>query len=234
MKKYWNKFITYINADKRVFARGLCKEKYFFIFVFMSIFGCLYEEILFLVTDYIETGNIVWETKRGLIYGELSPVYGLGAMIFIYLFARKKRKWYVNYFYGCLVGGGFEYIASFVQEKFAGTLSWDYSNHFMNINGRTTIPFMLVWGLMGLLILYVIYPLLSKAIESIPYNLGKMVYKVLVILINIDVFISYGAAIRQGLRNAGYKPYTPLGDFFDHFFPNEKMAEIYRNAIIKT
>lgn len=234
MKKLWIRFKTYINEDKRVFARGLCKEKLFFIFVFMSIFGAIYEEILTIVTSYIENGSIFWETRRGLIYGELSPVYGFASVIGVYLLCGKKRKWYKNYFYASLIGGGFEYIASFIQEKFAGTLSWDYSHHFLNINGRTTIPFMLVWGIVGLMLIYIVYPLLSKAIESIPYNLGMIIYKILFVFIALDVFISYGAAIRQGLRNAGYKPYTPLGKFFDKFYPNEKMAHIYKNAIFKT
>ena len=234
MKKLWNNFIDYINKDKRVFARGLCKEKYFFVFVFMSIFGSLYEELLTLVTRYIEDGTIMWESRRGLIYGELSPVYGFAAVIVVYLLARKKRAWHKNYLYCVFIGGGFEYFASFIQEKFAGTISWDYSHHFLNINGRTTIPFMLFWGLIGLLIIYVFYPAISKTVESIPYNLGMLVYKVLLVLVFLDIFISFGAAIRQGLRNWGYGTYTPLGKFFDKFYPNEKLAKIYHNAIFKT
>ena len=92
--------------------------------------------------------ELVWQLRRGVIYGPISPIYGMGAVLMIAILGRKKRPDYQTIFYGALLGGGFEYLISFLQETFLGTVSWDYTNEFLNINGRTTIPYAFVWGLL--------------------------------------------------------------------------------------
>ena len=225
--------INYFKADKRVFAKGLCKEKLFFIFIIGCIFGCVFEELLTIGFQYINNEPIVWVTRRGLIYGELSPVYGFGAVLMTYFLLRKEKTWYENFLYGGLIGGVFEYAASFFQEVFTGAVSWDYSSHFLNINGRTTVPYMLVWGLLSLFLVYIVYPFLSKYIEKIPYNLGKWIYKILLVFIIFDLFVSFGASIRYWFRKLGWHPLSPLGQFFDKFYPDEIMRSVYNNAKFK-
>jgi uncharacterized membrane protein len=227
MKKIYN----YLFSNKEVFAKGLCKEKIFFVFLFGCVFGCIYEESLNIIFSFINNGYAVWETRRGLIYGELSPIYGWGAALMTYILMIKNRKWYHNFILGSLIGGGFEYLISFLQETFTGSVSWNYSNEFLNINGRTTIPYMMVWGLLALLLIYIIYPFLSHLIELIPYNLGMILYKVLFIMVSIDMFISFGAVIRQYLRRLGYAPFTILGNIFDKYYPDSRLARVYTNAV---
>ena len=152
----------YIFKDKRKFAKGLSREKIFLMFVIFSFLGCLYEELLHLTRVYLDTGQIDFETRRGLLYFELSPIYGWGACLMIYFLLRKPRKKSDYFWLGALIGGTFEYAISFLQEMFTGTTSWNYSNYFLNINGRTTIPIMLFWGLLCYVIVTKVYPYLSK------------------------------------------------------------------------
>ncbi|MBR1416924.1 MAG: putative ABC transporter permease [Bacilli bacterium] len=227
------KLKDYLFSNKKTFAKGICKEKLFFIFVFGCIFGCVYEEALEMFVQYTNTGTFQWVTRRGLIYGELSPVYGIGAVALVFLLARKERAWYKNYLYGSLIGGGFEYILSLVQEKFTGTVSWDYTGYLLNLNGRTTVPFMLFWGILSLMMVYIFYPILSNLIEKIPYNLGMIIYYVLLVLISIDIIISFSAAVRQAIRRLGVKPISPVGEFIDKIYTDERLARAYTNAIVK-
>lgn len=231
--KYYKRIKDYIYKDKRVFAKGLCREKLFFVFIFGCLFGCLWEETLNLYFSYKYTGAFEFVTRRGLIYGELSPVYGWGAVIILYLLLRRKRTLLENFIYGSLIGGVFEYLMSLTQELLTGMISWDYSDKFLNINGRTTIPYMLVWGLLSLLFIYIIYPYVSNLIESIPYNLGVIIYNVLLVFIIFDMFISYGAVLKQTLRHAGYRTHTFLGRFFDTYYPDARIAQAYTNARVK-
>ena len=229
MKKLFNYFF----ASNKTFAKGLCKEKLFFVFLFGCVFGCIYEEALELFTQYATTGTMQWVTRRGLIYGELSPVYGGGAVLLTYFLMRKERAWYKNYLYGALIGGAFEYMASLLQEIFTGAISWDYSGYILNIGGRTTVPFMLFWGILALLFVYIFYPFLSMLIEKIPYNLGMIIFYVSFSLVLLDAIISIGAVARQTLRHMGHSAYTPIGQFFDHFYPDERIARAYTNAVFK-
>ena len=58
-------------------------------------------------------------------------------------------------------------------------------------------------------------------------------YKVLIILVSIDIVLSFGAAIRQGMRHEGYQPFTPVGSFYDKVYPDDRIARSYPNAVRK-
>lgn len=227
------KIKTIFTKDKRIFAKGLCFKKMFLLFVIASIFGVYYEQILNLVTTYLANGSLVWEYRRGVIYGPLSPIYGAGAVLLVLFLARTKRKWWQTVFYGGLIGGSFEYIICFLQETFIGTISWDYTNHFLNINGRTTIPFMVVWGIVAWLFVDFVYPKISKLIERVPYRLGVWVSNFLIVFITLDMLISWTALARQTLRRNEIEPFTIVGEIYDKIYPDEVLIKYFPNMQIK-
>lgn len=228
IKKSWNDFkIKEKNGE--VFAKGLCGKKLFLIFVILSIFGTYYEQILNLIRYYYSEGIIFWESRSGVFYGPFSPIYGAGAILILVLFGRKKRPWHQTLLYGSLFGGIFEYLISFLQQTFTHTVSWNYSNHFLNINGRTTIPFMLVWGLLSLALIEVVYPFLSRWIEKIPLRLGTILYYILFTFIIIDCTVSWTALIRGMLRRNNLPSLTPVGSFYDQKYPDEKLQHFFPN-----
>lgn len=214
---------------KKKFAEGLCFYKLFWIFLIASIFGAYYEEILNMFIHYYWHHEFAWELRRGVIYGPISPVYGAGAVLFAVLLLKKEHTNLEIFFRGALIGGVVEYLISFLQETFIGTISWDYSNNFLNINGRTTIPFMLFWGLLALIFARIVYPFISNKIEAIPNEFGVCLTKVLVVLLCIDFIISWGALIRQMFRIRGVEPFTFVGRFFDRFYPDEFLKKFYTN-----
>lgn len=128
------------------FAEGLCFKKLFFVFLVGSVIGTIYEELLYGVQTWYATGSWEWTVRRGVIYGPFNVIYGFGAVVMVYLLLRKKYTNWQIFLYASLLGGIVEYVVSLLQEVFTHTTSWDYSNYFLNINGRTTVPFMVVWG----------------------------------------------------------------------------------------
>ena len=148
-----------------------------------SIFGAYYEQILNLFIHYHYHHEIVWQLRRGVIYGPISPIYGAGSVLFLSFFVRKNQSDFKIFLEGALLGGFFEYSVSFLQEFFLGTVSWDYSNDFLNIHGRTTIPYMIVWGLLAYLLVKVVYPLISSTIESFPVKFGNIFTYILLVLV---------------------------------------------------
>lgn len=222
------------SKKNKIFAEGYSGKKLFLIFVIGSIFGALYEQILNLVKIYLKTGNIVWELRRGVIYGPFSPIYGLGAVLIVYFLIKPNYSKIKTFIYGSLLGGTFEYTISLLQEIFTHTTSWDYSNHFLNINGRTTIPFMIVWGLFTLIFAKLVYPFLSNSIEKIPLNIGNIIFYILLIFLIIDMFISWTALIRSALRRNDFKPLTPVGRIYDKVYSDEVLEEKFPNMDFKT
>ncbi len=233
MKERWLKIKQYFTQDKEIFAKGLCGKKLFIIFVIASIFGTYYEQILNLIKYYIQDGIIFWEIRRGVFYGPFSPVYGMGAVILCYLLLRKKRPDWQIFLYGSLLGGCFEYLISLLQEIFTGTTSWDYSNHFLNIDGRTTIPFMFFWGVLSFLLVRGIYPWLSKQIEKIPKRLGEVLFVFVLVLLCLDMLVSWTALIRGALRRENIPPITPVGKMYDEVYPDPYLERAFPNMDFK-
>ena len=71
---------------------------------------------------------------------------------------RIDRGWKVV-LVGGLAGGMLEFAMSLIQQYLLGSRSWNYANEPLNIGGRTTVPFMLFWGLLCYLIVRFILPL---------------------------------------------------------------------------
>ncbi len=206
-------------------------NKSIIIFTVGSIIGTFYEELLHFAKFLIFRKEISWVSKRGLIYGPFSQVYGIGAVLIYLLFCNnKERKWYVNFILGCLVGGVYEFSMSFIQEKIWGTISWDYSNDFLNIAGRTSIPFMLFWGLAICAFIYFLYPLICKFYDKISKKRANLLTNLLVIFFAFDIFITSAATIRQTARREGRAPKTFIGEFCDKHYPDEYLSKMYNNS----
>lgn len=214
---------------EKKFAEGLCFYKLFLIFVLASILGAFYEEILFVLKHLIADGVFMWEPRRGVFYGPFSPIYGAGAVIMTMFLMKKKRPMYLEFLYAALIGGGFEYLISFLQELATGATSWDYSTHFLNINGRTTIPFMIVWGLFGIIFVKYIYPFCSKVIESIDIGIGESLIVLLIIILSIDMLVSWTAIIRMHFRKNDIEAITPIGKLYDQYYTDQYIQNKFPN-----
>lgn len=79
---------------------------------------------------------------------------------------RIDRGWKVV-LVGGLAGGMLEFAMSLIQQYLLGSRSWNYANEPLNIGGRTTVPFMLFWGLLCYLIVRFILPLVLWLVHLI-------------------------------------------------------------------
>ena len=203
--------------ENKKFAEGYCFIKIFIFFLIGCLIGTYYEEILW----FIRYGE--WSNRQGLIYGPFSPIYGVGVAIFVIFLGKNndRRSVWKTLIYAAIIGGGTEFMTSLIADKVFGVQFWDYSNEFLNIFGRTTIPFMIFSGIGGTVLMKIIYPWISKWIEKIPYKIGKPIYIVVLIFILVDVILTYGALGRMALRDNGVKPYTFVGEFMDKVYTDE-------------
>lgn len=217
------------NQTSPKFAEGLCFRKLFFIFLIASVIGTIYEDVLVFVRTFLETGTGVWMTHRGVIYGPFNVIYGFGAALMCWLLLRKPYKNWQVFLYSALMGGAVEYLLSLGQELVIGTRSWDYSGLWLNINGRTTLPIMLIWGLLGLVFIKFVYPWVSNLIERIPPVIGENLFVILLIFMVLNMAISWTALIRQNLRHHEVRPLTPIGEFCDQHYPDEFLHKYYTN-----
>ena len=194
----------------------------FWIFIIGSVFGFFAEIIYTLV--YTRTLKI----RQGLVYGPFIQIYGIGAVAY-YLLVRKIQDPKKLFFSGMIMGGSLEYLCSFFQEIFFGTISWDYSNLFMNLNGRTCLIYCFYWGLIAVAFLKLIYPLLQR-LEKYIYKRNIRIFSVFfIIFMTFDIVISCMAGSRQDERYNGIPPKNKLDEFLDYAYPDEYLNKVYNN-----
>lgn len=180
----------------------------------------------------IQNGHFA--SRQGLLYGPLIPVYGIGLVVYYLVISKIKIKGNLKIFIITMVLGGIvEYLFSFFQEKFFGTVSWDYSNLWFNLNGRTSLLHCLYWGTGGVLFVKYVYPFIEKLINKIDISALKQITVILLVLLAFDVGISCIAANRQRERIEGVVANSSLDRFCDEYYPDSVMDYIYSNKINK-
>lgn len=211
--------------SSKKFAEGINPKKLFWIFLFGCMFGTLWE----MFYHFIQYREIV--SRSALIYGPFNPVYGFGALIFASIVNIKNPvKIFLT---GMGLGGFCEYMCSLVQEKVFGTVAWDYSNQILNIDGRTSFFIMVFWGVLALLFVKIIYPFLSKIIESIPMGYGNIITVCIAVFMTFNCLISISACLRQKERAEGIKATNGISMFLDKHYPDERLNNIYPNSFKK-
>lgn len=206
------------NIDKKDTDTTLTLDFYKVIFIYLlgGLIGTLWETILNLVLK----GKFVY--CSGTIFTPFNFVYGIGAVAISVCLKNFKKVWQV-FIVGALVGGVTEYILSFLEEKILGTRSWNYSTYPLNINGRTTIPYCLFWGLLCVVVVFLLYKPIIRLANRFPQKIFHIIILVLLVIVIVDMVFSLGAMFRYVQRAAGTPANDPISQFFDTYFNDDFM-----------
>ena len=175
------------HEEKSSFKKLYKFEKYILYFFIFSFFGWTMEKIY----SYIVLGHF---TKRGFLFGPICPIYGFGALILIIFLAKYKGKNIKLFFYASIIFSFFEYLVSYFLDALFAMHWWDYTNDFMNLNGRISIFYSIAWGFIAIGFINYIYPLLKKKINILlsktPYIVQKSLVIILPLITIIDTIFS--------------------------------------------
>ncbi len=207
------------------FAFGRGFAKLFWIFMIGNVTGCVLETLYALLTPPHH-----FELRVSVVFGPFILVYGFGAVaITLFLSKMYNQKDILIFFASMVIGGGFEYLCSFLQQAMFGTVSWEYSQSPLNVGGRTSLLYSFFWGVLGLIWVKDLYPVLSRKIESIPKKVGRPLTAVVAVLMAVDILLSAGAVYRQSQRVNNIPATNAVQAFFDRVFPDEFLQVIYPN-----
>lgn len=218
-------------------------------FIIYSFVGFIIET-LFALVFY----NVL-ESRQSFLYGPFCGIYGVGA-VFMYVILNKyfKKNKHLLFFGGFIVGSIVEYVLSFLGEVILNVRWWDYSDRFLNLNGRICFLYSLFWGALGLYFMTVINPFVDKIIEFLKKKINIKILKIIVLVIFIFLMIDCilsGIAIecyltRQAVENeldvpnkektiAEYELINSnekLTAIINKFWNDKKMVMIYPNLTI--
>lgn len=200
--------------------------KSFWMFFIGSIVGFVVETIWCL----FKHGRL--ESRSSLLLVPFTIVYGVGALaLYIGLHKIDKNKILHIFAFGAVSCSVVEFLFSYLQEAFFGTVSWDYSAQFLSIEGRICLLSALAWGALAVLWVLFIQPFFQKLILKIPKRVYKALTWAAIIFIAINAVISVAAVARWNMRLDGIPATNVIWMVFDKLFPNEMMSWIYPNMI---
>lgn len=157
---------------------------YFFVYSFL---GWIIETIYALFVH----GYFV---KRGFLYGPICPIYGFGAIALILLTKKIYKKPFIKFLIATIAFTLFEYVVSIMLENIFGLRWWDYSNDFLNIQGRISLIYSLFWGLIGWILLEKLHPIIKNKVEKINEIKGNNIQLIfaitLIIILMCDTVFS--------------------------------------------
>ena len=208
------------------------KEKYinqsikiFWVFIIGSIIGYIVE----MIVGFVQNGYFV--SRQGLIFGPFAQVYGLGILAYYFIVPKIKGGYIKIFFVTMILGGIVEYLCSYFQELLFGTISWDYSHLWFNINGRTSLLHCTYWGIGGILFMKFIIPFINKMDKIIKNTYFRTATALFIIFMLFNISVSSMAAMRQDERNREIAASSNIDMFFDKYYSDEVMNTIYENKI---
>ncbi len=187
LNKILNIGIDFTNKKKIEIVRDI-----FIFFIVYCIIGWIFEELVFLVEDHILY-------NRGFLFGPWLPIYGFGGIIITALFFKTKNKPVkvgkinirplIIYFEACIIATVVELTATYIIDFTGGNFKtlWDYSQNFMNFQGRIALIPDAKFGVIALLAIYGVQPILKKIIETKKQKMLNVFVVIIAILFAIDL-----------------------------------------------
>ena len=158
-------------------------------FIIYSTIGWLFETVY----CFMDSGVL---TKRGFLFGPLCPIYGLSLLIMIMINSDRTQDALAVIAVRCaLITTAMEYITSFWMEKIFDKRWWDYSDMFMNINGRICIGASLLFGICGALFVKYFHPAIVSFINHVSDKLIRSVDMLILVIFLFDVLLSIRTSI---------------------------------------
>ena len=166
-------------------------QKYYLYFMMYAVVGWIYEVFLEVVIYQWGFSN------RGVLFGPYCPVYGFGALAFIFIIGKKlenkdlKKKICMIplVFLGCMIIATLiELVASYLCEWVLGSWPWQtYVDYKYNFQGRIALNPSLRFGLGGVLFLYVFQPFFEKIIGMLGKKWLNIVFYIVGGLFVLDI-----------------------------------------------
>ncbi len=157
---------------------------YFLYFIIISVCGWFMEITLQLVQKHKFA-------DRGFLIGPYCPIYGMGALLITIVLTDLKEHPFALFCVAIVICAVLEYSTSYVMEKLFHARWWDYSNEKYNINGRICLETIIPFGLLGLLLIYIVNPFIFNGLANVPQTMLNIVAITLAVFFAIDFAISF-------------------------------------------
>lgn len=173
-------------------------------FIFCAFLGWIYETLVVWITfgffqakGYLFVGSPISSYLpflKGipilqdipLVWGlPIIEMYGFGGLLLLLCFNKWAGKPLHLFFIGAIVMSIYELLSSYFCEFMLHRIFWDYSNHFMNFQGRISLLSAATWGVLSVVVVR-----FKPAIDQLYHKLeAKKHFKITMIILIIYTLI---------------------------------------------
>ena len=129
--------------------------------------------------------------NRGFLIGPYCPIYGVSALVMVFLLNKYKEDISVLFWMSFIVCSIIEYLTSYIMEKLFKARWWDYSDRLFNVNGRICLKNSICFGALGVLLIRYINNFLMYDLNLLSYNILYSLNIILFVCFTVDLFISF-------------------------------------------
>lgn len=198
---------------------------YFLIFIICAFLGFIVETIWCIIR------NKRIESRKGLIYEHLIPIYGLtGVFLVLVIKIFNLSNIYEVFIAGLILSTIVEYISSFSQEKIFSSKSWNYSDFPLNFNGRVNMLYSILFGFISVIFYkFILLPFIRFYLKL---RLNKILIFVAICMILFfiyDCMISCIAVYRMKERKNNIVRNNKFWNYIDNKYTDDYLGKIYAN-----
>ncbi len=150
----------------------------------------------------IKQKKFVW--SRGYLLGPYLPIFGIGGWLMVYFLSKYQNDIVAIFVFSMIICCLLEYITSFLMEKLFKLRWWDYSNRRFNINGRICLENGILFGFVGVWVLFCLNPVVANFIydldNSLIYFFGIFVF----IIMLLDLIVSTVSILKLKIDTSLY------------------------------
>ena len=185
-------------------------------------------------TAALENENIFVMTEHRAMHQDIRPLRLLLLNLMpIFLNRFHKSNWLVIFLVAAVIGGAFEAFVSLFMQYAFGAVAWDCSNMPGSLfGGRTCLPFMVCWGLLGVVWIKLLLPFMLRLVNLIPWNWRYVLTTACAVLMLADAVMTLQALDCWYMRLSHDPIDTPIQQFYDHEFGDTYMADRFRSMAI--
>ena len=129
--------------------------------------------------------------NRGFLTGPFLPIYGVGAVLLVLLVLPYVKNPFLVFLASFIITTALEFVTHLALDKIFHIRLWDYSDKPFNIRGRVCLQNSLLFGVLGLLLIYVLHPFASGLIAMLAQPAAIAVAGVLLGILLVDAANSF-------------------------------------------
>ena len=214
-----------VRSLRKTAAQGRTMDRIyllFWIYVLCGVAGFVIETIW----CWIDFGELTSRTSN--LFFPISCVWGLGGVLLSLMTMNNRRKNKGYIFIKCtVIGAAFEFLCGCLGEQILEVTFWDYSRMPLHIGKYINLPFCLVWGMIGVLWVWKIYPAVRQKMEKLLRNSRRNLVNLFLAFMIVSQAFTGAALLRMHERQNGQAAESRMELFLDKCFTDQTLQSFF-------